>query len=206
VGIKPISNSTIKVDNKSLAGKLALRRAILNRFPTRPLKVLDCFAGEGRLWETLKREYEVEAYVPIDTSPRQAGTLPGDAMLLVRSVGVDQFNVIDVDSYGEPWGALFTCLPLIGQPTCLFATHGYGKAFAWASSAVRRLLGIPRDWKIPHGKRLIQWHDDYLLRKTTEFATIVNAARVRGKNVDYFGLHAEPAPVEQVREAMQRLA
>lgn len=109
-----------------------------------PLRVLDLFAGEGHIWTELRRQprydqdiafedqprpLQVEKYTPVDRVQRQPGQLrfkitPRLIAALDEKDGLKRYNVIDVDTYGEPWEIWQVLLFHIKQPTAIFLTRG----------------------------------------------------------------------------------
>src|SRR5437762_960995 len=100
----PVSNGT-KTDNRSLELKLKIRRWTLGLAKLEGLRILDLCAGEGRIWKAMRQHAEVLAYTPCDRAPRAPGTIRGDATdpRFLAAFDYSKFNVIDVDTYGEPW-------------------------------------------------------------------------------------------------------
>ncbi len=114
-----------KIDNSCMQAKLDLRRYFLNRYhvdQSRPIHVLDCCQGSGLIWSALKAEYDVTSYWGVDVKPK-AGRLKLDSRRILAQAGWPQ-NVIDVDTYGSPWGHWLELLPHVTQPTTVFMTIG----------------------------------------------------------------------------------
>lgn len=98
-----MASSSKKTDNVSLASKIAIRTWLLKRMGFRAVRVLDTCAGAGHVWRTMRDHVTVEAWCRCDIKPRTAGTLSMTATQAIRSLGMADFNVIDIDPYGEPW-------------------------------------------------------------------------------------------------------
>ncbi len=115
----------IKTDNHSLRQKIDLRRQICALLE-QPLRVLDLYAGEGRVWSGAKEFCAIEAYTPVDQKPRMSGVIKMTVSArTVRGFDLSRFNVVDVDSYGEPWEVWGELARMITGQTAVFLTHGY---------------------------------------------------------------------------------
>lgn len=91
-----------KVNNSFLKDKIALR---INHLPDGDLRVLDCFAGSGLIWQAIARALPERSIkvLPIDTQPYDgAFRLPGDNRRYLSELDLSRFNVIDLDAYGVP--------------------------------------------------------------------------------------------------------
>jgi hypothetical protein len=97
----------VKTDNDNLSKKLAIRLFAMNRLEkntTEPIRVLDCFAGDGLLWHYLKKECErpIE-HIGIDVLPKLGAQYLGDNRHYLHRLPLDNFDLIDVDAYGVPY-------------------------------------------------------------------------------------------------------
>jgi hypothetical protein len=97
----------VKTDNSFLVSKIMLRARHL---PKDPVRVLDCFAGTGLIWngviEQTGRDISV---LPIDKRKDISRfRLPGDNTRYLRTLDLSLFNVIDLDAYGVPYAQLAT--------------------------------------------------------------------------------------------------
>jgi hypothetical protein len=110
-------------DNHNLEAKLELRRVALRAFK-RPLRVLDCFAGEQVIWDTLRRELKVADYLSFDLKPKR-GRLKLDSLRFLQGQRWAH-NVIDLDAYGSPWSHWVEVLKR-RIPCCVFLTIGTGR-------------------------------------------------------------------------------
>lgn len=90
----------MKTDNTYFADKIALR---IGHLPgtAGPLRVLDAFAGSGRIWaEIEKRTGRQIARLSIDKKP--GADIRGDNIRILRALDLSRFDVIDLDAYGVP--------------------------------------------------------------------------------------------------------
>lgn len=90
-------------DNAHLASKLALRRSFLRdlKLPrgVRP-RVFDACQGSGVLWAHLRKDFDV-IYWGVDVKPKK-GRLKLDSARVLEGTGW-RYDVVDVDTYGQPW-------------------------------------------------------------------------------------------------------
>ena len=170
-----------KTDNRSLGLKLAIRRQAIYASGLRGLRVLDLFAGEGRIWRELRQEFKVSAYTPVDKAPRLAGTLKMNIdARTVQAFDMRQFNAVDIDTYGEPWILWQDIFPRIARKTVVFLTCGIARGGGRPggrpiSLCARRALGIPLDWSIPGSCELAVFAAPYLLLAENPQSQIVRA-------------------------------
>ena len=95
-----------KTDNSCLGDKLTIR---INHLPDGDLRVLDCFGGEGTIWERIEKVTgrNIDC-LPIDLKDNGRFRLPGDNLRFLKSLDLSKFNVIDLDAYGVPYKQLKT--------------------------------------------------------------------------------------------------
>ncbi len=136
----------IKTDNGDLRAKLALRRWFLRRYHAEtPPIVLDCCQGAGLLWDRLRAEFDVR-YQGADVRPRRPGIKVDSVRLF--DVPAWPYEVVDIDTWGEPWKHYERLCRTADHPVTVFLTvglirpNGFG---ANASAYVRRAMGVPRE-------------------------------------------------------------
>ena len=88
----------IKTDNKSVANKVFLRKEATKHLQN--LYVLDLFAGKNVLWSNIDNA----RYYGVELQTGKGANLNADAKQAVLSLDLSQFNVIDCDSFGIPFG------------------------------------------------------------------------------------------------------
>lgn len=94
----------IKTDNGFLADKVGLR---VKHLPRGDIRVLDCFAGTGRVWKAVKRRIPDREIKILGMEKRNIGfNLPGDNLAWLAEIDLSRFNVIDLDAYGIPYDQL----------------------------------------------------------------------------------------------------
>src|SRR6266851_4569188 len=136
----------LKTDNNSLPDKCAIRRQVIEEAKLEPLRVLDLFAGEGHIWNELRRNprvvdedhpagLQVQKYTPVDSAARQPGqirakiaprliaALNGDEETNIFTCdGLARYNCVDVDTFGDPFQLWHELLFRIKVPTAVFLT------------------------------------------------------------------------------------
>jgi hypothetical protein len=63
--------------------------------------VLDCFHGAGRIWEEIKKDGYYIKVVSIDKKP--GATIRGDNLKVLDKINLNDYDIIDLDSYGIPF-------------------------------------------------------------------------------------------------------
>lgn len=96
-----------KVNNSFLYHKVVLRKRFL---PQGDLLVLDAFAGDGLIWnrirKTIDREIEV---ISLDREDKGTKSIKGNNLKYMKSIDLNQFDVIDLDDYSSPILQLEEC-------------------------------------------------------------------------------------------------
>ena len=189
----------MRTDNRSLRLKVELRKRIIDRAGFPEFRVLDLFAGEGLIWKEIRRHRKLKTYTPVDKEPRMKGTIKAliDGRFL-QSFDMTRYNVVDVDTYGEPWLVWTTLFHKIQHKTIFFLTHGAvsGRAGANISKLGREILGIPLEWPIPQKKELAILADRYVLFKRNKTSEILSALMSSVGNVTYYGLICRPIQLQ----------
>jgi len=95
-------------DNSHIDQKVALR---LTNLPDKEhIRVLDCFAGYGRVWDAVKRrsdkKIDVLAIEKRKLKERKSVYLCGDNMKFMQTFDLNVFDIIDLDDYGFPYEQL----------------------------------------------------------------------------------------------------
>ncbi|MBT9168616.1 MAG: hypothetical protein DDT19_01963 [Syntrophomonadaceae bacterium] len=94
-----------QTSNSFLTDKVMLR--LDNLPPKKTIKVLDCFAGFQLVWnEVIKLSKKNIIYVPIEKKNSTGAFLAGNNLKFLRAMNLSEFDVIDLDSYGIPYGQL----------------------------------------------------------------------------------------------------
>jgi hypothetical protein len=140
-------------NRRGMAGKVGLRASLCVSLPAGKLRVLDAYAGSGRLWRAVRRECMKQAseheeerdLVVTGVDTRQfRGVIHKDNRQILAGVDLTTFDVIDLDSYGVP-----------ADQVELVAGGGYRGPLVWTCIATmlgtmpRKLLaaeGVPAEW------------------------------------------------------------
>ena len=115
--------SNVQTDNSNFEVKVKLRN---DNLPPGKCRVLDCYGGTGRIWETIKKrnpKKKIEV-LRIDKKKDRGGVyLVGDNRKFMEALEPGQFDVIDLDAYGIPYKPLIWLFERShGHPTTIFAT------------------------------------------------------------------------------------
>jgi len=180
-----------KTDNRSLRHKVELRCWLLDAMHITDVRVLDTCAGAGVIWDAMRAHVSISRCIRSDIKPRRVGTLKLSAVDMIRAMPLDEFNVIDIDPYGEPWEAYLEVLARLRQPTAVFVTRG---TVSWGvlTDAVLAHFGVPRHWPIAQSQRLAAYVDDLVLRDTWHYADIRHASVLDLEDVSYYALGLAP--------------
>jgi hypothetical protein len=199
----------LKTDNHSLEDKLRLRREVVELAGFDKLQVLDLFAGEGNIWKALRKQprkpdgppaLNVTKYTPVDAAQRQPGQIrfkitPRLIASLDTDGGLQRYNVIDVDCYGDPWDIWQAILFRIKKTTCVFMTRGkvtYGAGRMPISNLAKQVMGIPKEWNVPGKIELLDYADRCQLLQKCPTACIVDGLEIKLSRVDYYGVVVSP--------------
>jgi len=80
---------------------------ILKKRGENAIHILDCFAGDGKLWRLLEKEYgDSIRHVGIDTEMKHGAKYLGDNRKYLKHLPLNDFNLIDIDAYGVPYEQL----------------------------------------------------------------------------------------------------
>lgn len=89
-------------DNSNLSLKVAFR---IRHLPEGKVSVLDCFAGEGLIWQKVAASTRVPVEVDSIEMAKGKGapSFVGDNRKLLPVLDLRPYNVIDLDAYGTPY-------------------------------------------------------------------------------------------------------
>lgn len=184
-----------QTDNGNEEAKLTLRRRFLDLYHRdSPIHVIDCCQGNGVMWKTLRAEYPVATYWGLDMKPK-AGRMKVDSARLLATPGWVA-NLIDIDTYGNPWTHWEALLPNVSGPLTVIMTWGQ-LAFSPVEGGSLRSLGIGFDLptSLGFGRSLCP----LAMRARVYEAElrglrVVDAVKVEGARgiTHYFGVRLEP--------------
>src|SRR4051812_43717130 len=118
----PFSKKRTLTDNRSIPTKIELRKRLLADMGLTEVRVLDTCAGAGHIWSAMEDHVAIKQWVRCDLRPRQHGTLALSAVQAIQNLPLEQFNVVDIDPYGEPWEPYMALLARLTTPTAVFLT------------------------------------------------------------------------------------
>lgn len=183
-----------KTDNGNLEMKLALRRRFLREYHSgQEPYVFEACQGDGVIWSKLRPDFPARVW-GVDLKPK-AGRLKIDSARVLAQPGWS-FDVIDVDTYGSPWGHWLSILEHCKKPTTVFLTIGALMHQGSMNNEAVRAMGL---WSIlskgPQALRraLSPLCTDYMIGLPLERGFAVPLC-VRGdfKNATYIGIRLEP--------------
>lgn len=97
----PKYNLRINNDLRLLGVKIKLRKEVIEKIEN-PC-VLDCFHGEGIIWDKIKKETGRDFEVfGIDRVAKYKADWTGNNINFLRTKDLSRFNVIDLDAWGSP--------------------------------------------------------------------------------------------------------
>ena len=185
-----------RTDNADMDAKLGLRRWFLNRYHGgQRVRVIDCCAGLGRIWGSLRKEYDID-YWPLDVKP-----IPGVQRIaserLLAMPGW-QADVVDVDTYGQPWKHWLAMLPNAPAPLTVFLTSGRaGGMNGRYGNEIRRIVGWQFEQLDPPPMLLSEFADIVERALLSQAANvglrIADARFASSRNARYLGLRLEKA-------------
>lgn len=165
-------------DNTDGGAKIEIRKTILAQIPEP--SVLDCFAGEGKVWRAC---YQGLPYVGLDkkASSDDRKVLNIDNIKYLRSADLSRFNVFDLDAYGTPWQQFLIVLNrrsfTAGESVAIFLTDGLSilARMGELPHGMKKYVGIPENVRVPCLSR----HMDYI-----RALLVVNAVREVGVTIE----------------------
>lgn len=95
-----------QINNTFFMDKVLLR---FNNLPEKKvIKVLDCFGGEGKVWEKVRLMSKSKIQIlPIDKNVYEGKIyLKGENVKYLKILDFEKYDVIDLDAYGMPYKQL----------------------------------------------------------------------------------------------------
>jgi hypothetical protein len=189
-----------QIDNHDPRVKLDLRRYMLRRWhgPGEPIRVMDCCSGSGVLWTTLRKEFAIASYFPLDVKPKP-GRLKIESERVLAQPGWKE-NVIDCDTYGSPWTLWAALLPNVKQPTTVFLTIGTTMFAGSVDRSAYGMLGLGKlasldCFPVSFGRKLSELATSYAIgdaaRHGLNVADAVEA--ISDGSARYLGVRLTPA-------------
>lgn len=190
---------TKKKDNSDVVAKLMLRRHFLDAYGG-PHHVMDCCEGDGVLWRTLRREYDVASYFGMDRRKTTGRRLKIDSSRVLTQSGWTQ-NVIDIDTYGSPWKHWIALLPNVSRTTTVFLTYGVAGlkvGGAQFPNEIWKAMNVPIEFAklipAPIKRMLVPQAVDAVLGLAHEHVQVIECAEAATsyQAARYFGVRIAP--------------
>lgn len=119
-----------KTDHSHFTLRLELRLESLKKIRKQKIRVIDCFAGDGLLWDKIKKDSSKDIDIlKIEKKRNARGIyLMGDNVKFLRLLNLDRFDIIDLDAYGSPYRQLNEIFKknYQGIVICTFCQTGMG--------------------------------------------------------------------------------
>lgn len=188
----------VKTDNASLDAKLLLRTTMLDLYHPTSFTVFDACQGEGVLWSHLRRRYgeRVTRYWGTDLKAER-GRMRVDSRRIMSSIRED---VVDIDTYGEPWDHLMSLLAGPRQPRTVFLTVGHRMDTSYLQS--KQVLGRFGFEHLPHLRtglfkgEIGDWVTSAMILDIVadeRYVTLdMREGLPKGRMARYFGIRIEP--------------
>jgi hypothetical protein len=177
--------------SNALASKLALRRWLLGRLGWTDVRVLDTGAGFGAVWEAMGEHVDVRQWTRCWEKATGAGSLAMAALEGLSQLDLSLYNVIDIDTGGDPHAAYLTALPRLTTPTAVFLNHRTSSR-SRASGGLLAALGIPAEWPVHLTPALSSFAMDCTLARTHATADVLLAAKACRTYATDYGLVVMP--------------
>jgi len=136
--------NSARTDSSFFETKVKLR---LDNLPKAPVNVLDCFAGSGRIWRTIrKRLGRADVNVlSIDQKKNASGVyLAGDNVKFLAALDLGKFNVIDLDAWGVPFEQLEVIFAARPRPQAVVFVTFIQSVFGRLPAAMLEKIGYSR--------------------------------------------------------------
>jgi hypothetical protein len=168
-------------DNSDPGAKLLLRREALASIKGET-GVLDCFAGEGHMFENVW--HQADHYLGLERRFRRpAGHARGECwrgdnrQMLERAMARADWNVVDLDAYGSPWQLFYRTLRLAkASRLAITTTCGLSRNLC-SGNLVPWVSTITGTRKLSYSGILIRWYDD-IIRWTLDFCVQGSGYRI----------------------------
>lgn len=112
----------VLTDNSYFYDKVALR---INHLPSKKeINVLDCYSGTGKIWDYIKNHINKKInIVHLDKLKQdKIFNIKIDNMKFLKSINLNNYDVIDLDAYGIPFNQLNFILTSRPENAIIFVT------------------------------------------------------------------------------------
>jgi hypothetical protein len=183
--------------NTALDWKIHVRKKLIRNIEN--LQVLEVFAGPGELYRAVyARARRVLGFEIDQNIPAMGRTLLyGPALTLIERIGtgLQDFDIVDLDAFNDPWAELEAILPYVTKDSwLLFMTESLGRTLAWSKN-VQQAAGEWKSEKLPRDRfgvfrfmlhqmlskygYEIDWTDSTMIQKTHQPRSIFGGFRIR---------------------------
>lgn len=98
-----MSKQATKTNNDQKALKFKIELRLMSLPDKKEIKVLEAFGGEGVLWDAVKKKTDKKIRIlSIDKNDYEKVNLKGDNLKFLKSLDLNYFDIIDLDSWGSP--------------------------------------------------------------------------------------------------------
>jgi len=137
--------------NTGLASKIKIRKALLKELEVE--KVLDCYAGTGEMYRNCYLKYDylgLDRRIPVNFTQN---LIEIDNTKYLRSENLNQFNVFDLDAFGNPWYQFGIVLHRRTSKSkfVVFCTDSLilGASFGELPKKIKKYINLPLDFVTP---------------------------------------------------------
>lgn len=130
-----MSFRTIKKKSSHFDAKIGLRKQAIALAENKNPRILDCYHGNGEIYGEIAKTMSVDVLgIDIKESSSQFPCLRGDNREIVKSLCINDYDVIDLDAYTDPTELLKYLIPLAKTGTVFIYTF-----------CINRMAGTPRN-------------------------------------------------------------
>jgi hypothetical protein len=159
----------VMTENSHLRTKIRIRQDAINLIGKDSINVLDAYAGEGVVWNRIRKEMPEIKITTLGIEKRKylnPAVIMGDNRKVMKGLDLNEFDLIDLDAFGCPWEQLAICAKTAVQVPVV-ATH----IIVTLGPVPKQLLamaGIPDEWcdrrKVPQAlfnRWRWEWWENY---------------------------------------------
>uniref|UniRef100_A0AAU8AZJ7 SAM-dependent methyltransferase n=1 Tax=Dulem virus 36 TaxID=3145754 RepID=A0AAU8AZJ7_9CAUD len=150
--------------------------------------VLDCFHGKGEIWENMHKLSKIDKVQGIEKNKKLHScfdTLYGDNLKLLKTIDIDEYNVIDLDAFGSPFKQMDIIFARAQKPKVIIYTFCFS-GMSGVPQEISRAKNIQKKCKTIINGYLDEMFSAYLkLHGVTEWYDITIKQNLR-KSYGYF--------------------
>jgi len=159
----------VMTENSHLRTKIRIRQDAINLIGKDSINVLDAYAGEGIVWNRIRKEMPDIKITTLGIEKRKylnPAVIMGDNRKVMKGLDLNQFDLIDLDAFGCPWEQLAICAKTAIQVPVV-ATHII-VTLGPVPKPLLAMAGIPDEWcdrrKVPQAlfnRWRWEWWENY---------------------------------------------